>query len=135
MKQTVQYLIKNFLKSDSLAIMNSFEKEEYKKERIEYVVEDSKFFQKITEKYGKPTIEKMEKYKAENGANLIVVNLMNQTDSSLKVKRCDLVVTFYPDQFLTNPDKFLWYNLNKEPLINKEIAPLLRPTIKMKEEQ
>jgi len=131
MKATVQQLIHFLQTCDSISVIGLFERDKEKKVRSNDIKSDCNFFKEVTKKYGAPTVDSFILSQAENGANIISVTLMNQKDTLLKIKKCDLVVIFYPDQFLSNPGRFLYYAIISErlhPLKNTIFErPIIRP--------
>ena len=133
MKLTVMKLIRAFEVCDTLGIINLFERDKELRVRKDDILNDCSFFNKIINKHGKPKFDSLILSKAENGANIVSVTLMNKNDSLLKIKKSVLIIVFYPDQFLSNPHKFLYYSLMMEPLYPRKNKIFERPNIIPKE--
>lgn len=96
MKLTVMKLINAFEVYDSVGIINLFERDKELNKRRDDVLNDCSFFNKITKKYGKPKFDSLILSKADNGANIISITLMNKNDSLLRVKKSVISYCFLP---------------------------------------
>jgi hypothetical protein len=119
MKLMTKNLMDYLLKEDSIGIYALLDGENLKevKRRIR---KDCSFFTKITKKYGMPTLDKMQLSKGKHDENVISVILMDKIDSSFNLRKCELVVFFYPDRFLSYSQKILNYVIMQTPLLTPE---------------
>jgi len=129
MKNTTMKLVRLLKNCDSVSVLNLFEQQKEKDERRDDIKDDCLLFDRLTKKYGIPLADSLILSKAENGANIAVAPIMNTNDSTFRIKKCVLLVVFYPDQFLTNPQKFLYYSLITEPLYPKKNKIFEKPKI------
>lgn len=133
MKATFQKLVAYFQAKDTSSIRAMFEKENNPAPKMESadLLRDCKRFASIVEKYGLPALDSLKLTIGQSQENVVYVTLMQKEDGSLNLRRCDLGVLFYPDQFLTNPSKILTYQFRETPLSKPEkkliIAPPLIP--------
>lgn len=131
MKLTAFKLL-NFLKEkDSLRIAELFEDKGILLRKKKEIVTDCNFIVKVVEKYGFPTLDKLKNKKDKDGANIVFVNLLNKADSSMNLKKCDLIVYFYPDKLLDDTNKLISYSIYVELLTLPSKKIIEAPEIKI----
>lgn len=127
MTRTIKVLMQKLLSNDSIGVLYLHEKISLEDPVTrEMIASQCVLFQKVVKKYGTPSIDNLVFTKEDNGTNRVSIVLMDQKDSELKIKRSELVVWFYADQFLTNPSKFSNFIVTKEPF-NLESPTIPRP--------
>lgn len=131
MKLTAFKLL-NFLKEkDSLRIAELLEDKGILLRKKKEIVTDCNFIVKVVEKYGFPTLDKLKNKKDKDGANIVFVNLLNKADSSMNLKKCDLIVYFYPDKLLDETNKLISYSIHVELLTLPSKKIIEAPEIKI----
>ena len=135
MKKTSQTLMTCFISKDTAKIRTLFETEDNPAYKIEpsVLLKHCKFFLTVVNKYGFPSVDSLKMTKGEGGTNVVYVTLMEKADTALNLKKCQLGVLFFPDQFLKNPAKMLTYQLVTTPLSQPEMKlkialPILKPS-------
>ena len=73
----------------------------------------------VSNKYGAPSLDSFHIKKGENGENVFIIPLMAKGDSLINIKKCDLVIFFYPEKFSTY-DQIYTYHIYKQPYKKKE---------------
>ena len=126
-KSTTKGLANYLLKYDTANIHKLFDEDKRYEEVKDGIKNDGKMIAAITKKYGIHVLDSMSLEKGKNDENVVVVTLLNTPDSSLNLKKCELVVFFYPDRFLSYSQKILNYLLVGTLLKEPEIK-LLRPS-------
>lgn len=122
MKATFQKFILDLRSGDTNKINAYFEKDHNPYDRVENkeVLKDCKMLSEIIDKYGMPSSDSIKLIKGNTEENIVYATLMQKDDSLLNLKKFEFSVTFYPDQFLKEPDKILAYHYNKVPLRKPE---------------
>lgn len=118
-KRLMNYLIKN----DTAGVHNLFDEDKRYYEVKDHIREDGELMKTIIKKYGVNKLDSMRLEKGKNDENVVVATLLNMSDSSMNLKKCELVVFYYPDRFLPYSKKILNYIVAKTLL--KEPKPKL----------
>jgi hypothetical protein len=108
-KSVTKKLINYLLEYDTAGIHDLFDEDKRYYGAEDGIEDDSKLMSIIVKKYGVGVLDSMRLEKGENDENVVVVTLLNTPDSSLNLKKCELVVFFYPDRFLAYSKKVLNY--------------------------
>lgn len=126
-KSTTKKLVGYLMKYDTASIHKLFDEDKRYEEVKDRIKNDGKKITGITRKYGAHVLDSMSLEKGKNDENVVVITLLNTPDSSLNLKKCELVVFFYPDRFLSYSKKVLNYILVETLLKEPELKPF-RPT-------
>lgn len=129
MKKTTGKLLGYFERCDSIAIASVFDDIENLRYKTDEIRADCKAFVRVSKKYGIPSQDKWTISKGLSGENIVSLQLISKADSSLNLSKANLLVFFYPDEYLKNTNKILNYALIMTPLKEQEkkfkIAPKL----------
>ena len=130
MKKTVGRLMLALKSCDSAIIIGMIVNEKEKKEEINSFRKECDLYAQIINKYGIPNKNRMVVSESYRQNIEIRINLMNQIDSALNIKKCDLVVQFYNREFY-NPNKIISFTLDRDRLfVKRNILPPGIPPIK-----
>ena len=119
-KSVTKKIMNYLLEYDTAGIHNLFEEDKRYYGATDAIEIDSKLMSTIVKKYGVGVLDSMVLEKGENDENVVVVTLLNTPDSSLNLKKCELVVFFYPDRFLAYSKKILNYVIARTFLMEPE---------------
>ncbi|RXK58049.1 hypothetical protein ESA94_18725 [Lacibacter luteus] len=126
MKEVTGKLLSNLQKCDTAQILALYEvsashidQETYRTFIKENILNDCKWYNKITGKYGLPNLEKLSFTRdPQTQANVAILPLLPKEDTSLNLKSSSLYIEFYPDQFFNG--RVLRFTVSKEILKIKE---------------
>lgn len=110
-KSTTKRLVDYLVKYDTASIHKLFDEDKRYEGVKDDIKSDGKRITEIINKYGAQILDSMSLEKGKWDENVVVMTLLNVTDSSLNLKKCELVVFFYPDRFLAYSKKILNYVL------------------------
>ncbi|OQP57828.1 hypothetical protein A3860_09390 [Niastella vici] len=119
-KSTTKSLVDYLVKYDTARIHGLFDENKRYEEVKDGIKNDGKMITAIMKKYGAQVLDSISLEKGKNDENVVLITLLNMTDSSLNLKKCELVVFFYPDRFLPYSKKVLNYVLFKTLLKEPE---------------
>jgi len=126
MRGVTDTLISSLQKCDTTKILALFEvsashidQENTRTFVKENILNDCSWYNKITEKYGLPNLDKLSFAKdPQTQANIAVLPLLQTEDSALNLKSSTLFVKFYPDQFFNG--RILSFTVSREILKKKQ---------------
>ncbi len=131
MKDISKKLMQLFIRKDTTQISALFTDKDNLQNKSDEIAEDSDLFGLITKKYGIPAKREFIFSKGINEENVIEINILNQTDSTLNIKSCKLIVFFYPDQFYSKNHNFLDYTLISVPVFEEKKKIIIAPPLKL----
>ena len=127
MKQTAQKLISYLHNSDSSSIKKLIADPYILRDKSDFYGDDFKTFKIISNKHGAPRLDSVHFEKGKLEENIIIIPLITKQDTSLNLKRCDLVIFFYPEK-LSTYDHIYTYNIYKQPYkLNKSELIIAEP--------
>lgn len=126
MKKVTMEFITYFKNCDTLSILklldSSFTKINKQNHRVfiaTSILRDCSLFNTIVKQQGMPDLSKIVFKKDSSripGANIMILPLIDRTDSSLNLKNYSLVLIFKPDEYLNIDSRLLRFSISKEVL-------------------
>ncbi|WP_207515700.1 hypothetical protein [Longitalea luteola] len=124
-KSVTKKLMSCLIKNDTAGIHSLFDEDKRYYELKDDIKKDGELIKTIIKKYGNGILDSVHLEKGKNNENVVVVTLLNVPDSSMNLKKCELVVFFYPDRFLPYSKKILNYIIAKT-LLNEPKPTLIK---------
>lgn len=127
MKSTTQKFITYLKNNDTSNIHSLFKNEENYKGNEDLLSRYSSVFKKVIALYKIPPKDQWQIQKGPYGENVVRIAILNKDDTTLNIKRFELLVYFLPDQFLEDADQIDNFFIIRIPVKEEEKKLQLNP--------